>query len=88
MRDIDRASAWWKRNRDKAPRAFDEDVDAALAFLRTHPHAGTPYRGRASGIRSLWLDRIGYFIYYRQRANDVIEVVRLWHASRGSRPRF
>ena len=88
MRQIERASNWWREHRDKAPTAFDEDIDAAFKLLRSNPHAGTPVRARRIGVRSLWLDRVGYFVYYRERPNNLIEILALWHASRGSRPKL
>jgi plasmid stabilization system protein ParE len=87
-REIERASTWWRRHRDKAPDAFDTDVDQAIDRIRSNPHAGIPVRAKRIGIRALWLDRIGYFIYYVEAPDDVIEILALWHASRGTRPRF
>ena len=88
MRQIDRASDWWREHRDKAPRAFDEDIDAAFKLLRSSPRAGISVRARQEGIRALWLERIGYFVHYRERPNNLIEIVAIWHASRDSRPKL
>ena len=88
MRQIDHASEWWRKHRDKAPRAFDEDIDSAFKFLRWNPHSGIPVRARRVGVRSLWLERTGYFVYYHEPRNGLIEILALWHASRGSRPRL
>lgn len=44
-------------------------------------------RGRRIGVRSIWLERIGYLLYYRV-IGDVVLVVAIWHAARGSRPKF
>lgn len=87
-REIERGSAWWRRHRDKAPDAFDVDTDAAIDLIRSEPHIGTPTRARRFGVRSLWLERIGYFIYYVETPDGFIEILALWHASRGSRPRL
>jgi plasmid stabilization system protein ParE len=84
---IDRAAEWWRLNREKAPDAFDADTDEALERLRVNPLAGSRVRARRGDVRALWLDRIGYFLYYRV-VGDIVEVLALWHASRGSRPRL
>lgn len=86
--EIDRASKWWRRNRDKAPQAFDEDLDAALERIRSDPGIGRRIHARRrADVRALWLDRIGYFVYYSV-SGDVVEIAAVWHASRGSRPRL
>lgn len=88
MRQIEAASGWWREHRDKAPDAFDEDLDKAFQLLRDNPHAGTPVRARRVGVRSMWLERIGYFLYYRERGDQLIEILAIWHAARGSRPKL
>ena len=85
---IDRASVWWRQHRDKAPHALDHDVDDAIDLLRSNPHIGTVIRSRRGTIRALWLERIGYFLYYRILDDGTIEILRFWHASRGSRPKL
>jgi plasmid stabilization system protein ParE len=85
---IDRASRWWRENRDKAPEAFDDDFAEALDRIRTNPGRGMPVSARRVGVRSVWLDRIGYYVYYRLVDDEIVEILALWHASRGSRPRL
>jgi plasmid stabilization system protein ParE len=87
-RDADRASAWWRKNRDKAPDAFDDEIDDALQLLRFNPGIGEPLGAANRGLRQLYIGRIGYFIYYRVVDDDLVEVLAIWHASRGSRPRL
>ena len=83
---IDRAAQWWDENRDLAPEAFDDDLAKAFLLLGAEPRIGPPVSStRAQGIRRLHLARIRYHLYYRIRA-DVVEVLALWHASRGSGP--
>lgn len=43
-------------------------------------------RGSRIGTRRYWLERIRYFVYYKDVGNGVIEISSLWHASRGNRP--
>ena len=87
-RDADRASAWWRKNRDKAPDAFDDEIDDALQLLRFNPGIGEPVGAPSRGLRQLYIGRISYFIYYRIVSDDLVEVLAVWHASRGSRPRL
>jgi plasmid stabilization system protein ParE len=59
------------------------DLCQALELLAQQPGIGTPCRGaRVKGVRRLLLGRIRYFVYYRFNA-DTLEVLALWHASRG-----
>ena len=87
-REIERGAAWWRRNREKAPDAFEVDTNAAIDQIRSAPHIGTPIRARRLGVRALWLDRIGYYLYYVEISDQMIEILALWHASRGSRPKL
>ncbi|HXU52181.1 MAG TPA: type II toxin-antitoxin system RelE/ParE family toxin [Casimicrobiaceae bacterium] len=83
---IDRAARWWDDNRDRAPNAFDEDLAKAFSLLSAEPRIGLRVpSARVAGIRRLHLARIRYYLFYRIRA-DVVEVLALWHASRGSGP--
>jgi plasmid stabilization system protein ParE len=83
---IDRAAQWWDENRDFAPDAFDEDLAKAFLLLSAEPGIGAPVlKARAEGVRRLHLARIRYHLYYRVRAG-VVEVIALWHSSRGSGP--
>ena len=83
---IDRAAQWWDENRDLAPEAFDEDLAKAFLLLNAEPRVGAPVPGaRAEGVRRLHLARTRYHLYYRIRA-DVVEVLALWHTSRGRGP--
>jgi plasmid stabilization system protein ParE len=82
IRQFDRASAWWRRNRHKAPDALDVDFDEGLEVIRENPDIGRPVPARP-GMRRLWLERIRYYIYYRVRPeDDIVEVTAFWHASR------
>lgn len=76
------ARDWWLRNRDKAPEAFDEEIERAFKLLLNAPHLGRPLRSRHGKlIRRLTLERIRYYLYYRVE-NDIIRLLSLWHTSR------
>ena len=81
-----RAAEWWAENRPAVPGAVRNDIGEALALLAEQPGIGTPCSGaRTQGVRLLLIGRIRYFIYYRA-TQDSLEVLAVWHASRGSSP--
>ena len=85
---IDRAAQWWDENRDLAPEAFDEDLAKAFLLLSAEPGIGAPaLHAHALGVRRLHLVRIRYHLYYRVRGGEV-EVLAVWHTSRGVGPRL
>jgi plasmid stabilization system protein ParE len=83
-RQIAEASAWWKANRTKAPNAFREEITAAFDLLARQPDIGVRIAG-FEGVRRIHLNRIHYYLYYRVSA-QVVEIVALWHTSRGDHP--
>lgn len=81
-RQIKTARRWWLQNRDKAPEAFDEELDRAGNLILSTPYIGKPWQTRSGKfIRKLTLDRIRYYLYYRVHADRVV-VVFFWHTSR------
>ncbi len=85
QRQIAVARDWWRENREKAPRAFDEDLERAFALILEHAEAGVVIRKTQSArTRRLYIERISYYLYYEASETAII-VLRLRHASR--RPR-
>jgi plasmid stabilization system protein ParE len=84
-RQLTAASRWWLEHRDKAPDAFEEDVSRGLATLAEQPRLGERVAAKA-GVHRIFLRRIGYFLYYRIASGDTVEVLAVWHHSRGSGP--
>ncbi|MDP2793147.1 MAG: type II toxin-antitoxin system RelE/ParE family toxin [Sulfurisoma sp.] len=83
---IRKAAEWWVENRPAAPGAIRIDIGEALALLARQPGIGTTYEGtRTRGVRRLLVGRIRYFIYYRVKP-DTLEVLAVWHVSRGKQP--
>jgi len=80
-RHLDRASQWWLSHRDKAPLAFNEEVDAGFATIAESPLI-YPLVNVTRGIHRILLERVRYYIYYRVNADDDIVVLAVWHASR------
>jgi plasmid stabilization system protein ParE len=86
--DIRAAAAWWAENRSGAPAALREELARAFELLATHPEIGAVARNpRLAGIRRILLARVRYHLYYRVVTNPpAVEILALWHASRGSTP--
>ncbi|MEO7136069.1 MAG: type II toxin-antitoxin system RelE/ParE family toxin [Vicinamibacterales bacterium] len=83
---ITAASAWWAEHRPSAPDGVVEELDHILGLLRVQAEMGTRARdSRWSGVRRVTLPRIRYYLYY-QITNNVLQVLALWHASRGEGP--
>jgi len=83
---IRKAAGWWAENRPAAPGAVRADIGEALALLAQEPGIGAPYAGaRTEGVRRLLVSRIRYFVYYRSSAES-LEVLSVWHISRGKQP--
>ena len=84
--EIERAAAWWSENRRAAPGAVRLDVEQAIEMLCAQPGLGTRVEtGRSPQIRRLFLDRTGYFLYYRVN-RGALEVISVWHSSRERGP--
>jgi plasmid stabilization system protein ParE len=85
-RQVSAAAAWWADNRPAAPGAVAEDFGQAVALLAAQPGLGARYEGsRTPGVRRLFLNRVGFFIYYRQERED-LQVLAFWHSSREHQP--
>jgi Plasmid stabilization system protein len=84
LEQMDRAAAWWREHRDKAPDAFDDDTDEAIRVLQDNPFIGQTV-SLSKPTRRFWLDRIRFYIYYRVE-DDIIVILAVWHGSRGSHP--
>ena len=85
-REIDRIAGWWAANRPSAPGAVRKDLEAAFALLVEQPGLGADVADASSpDVRRFHIDRIRYWVYYRARGKR-LEVVSVWHSSRGTDP--
>ncbi len=83
---IDQANAWWSKNRPLAPKALEHELRQALSLLAVHPAIGSPARdAKTQGVRRIYLARVHYHLYYRLYG-DEIQILALWHTSRGIQP--
>ena len=87
-RAIVEAAEWWAANRPKAPGAFAEELERALQLIASQPRIGARAQNiKLSGVRRIHLGRVHYHLYYRVvTARPAIEVLALWHTSRGADP--
>ena len=82
---------WWRANRSKAPAAFVEELERALELIAAEPGIGARARNsRLAGVRRVLLHRVRYYLYYRVIEAPVagVQILAVWHASRGSDPRI
>jgi len=87
-REIAAARRWWRKNRDKAPLAFDEDLDRAITLILDHPEIGAKIGGtRRPGARRLYLERLHYYLYY-EVTEGAIFILSLPHTARQRVPRL
>ena len=87
LTQIEEAAEWWAQNRPFARDAIHHDVAEMLSVLSTQPGVGAPARpGRVKGLRRVSLVRVRYYIYYRV-SEGFLDVLAVWHSSRGGRPR-
>ena len=89
-RAIAEAASWWAANRPKAPDAFVTELERALQLIAVHPGIGARATNvRLAGVRRIHLSRVRYHLYYRVTdESGAVEVLALWHASRGSAPKI
>ena len=89
-RHIRVAAAWWDKNRTDAPAMFAEDLASAFALIEEFPHAGEAIsHPRIPELRRVLLSRAQYHLYYNVLLDDgVVEVLALWHTSRGKKPQL
>ena len=83
---IRKAAVWWSANRLAAPNAVKEELANAFMLISHQPEIGAAATNvRLAGVRRIYLDRVRYFLYYLARAAQ-IEIIALWHSSRGKGP--
>lgn len=85
-RHIRAATEWWSLNRQAAPTLFVDELERAFRLIVAQPEIAPMARDtNAKDVRRFHLVRTHYNVYYRYR-NDVVEVLAVWHARRGTGP--
>lgn len=84
------ASTWWRENRPNNPEALAADLEAAFRLIEALPSAGEPIlHPQIPGLRRVLLGTTHHYLYYRSSPEDgVVEVLALWHTSRGTAPKL
>jgi hypothetical protein len=84
------AATWWLQNRLSAPGMFAEDLQMAFALIEEFPNAGEAvHHRRIPNLRRVLLSRVQYHLYYNVLLKErIVEVLALWHTSRGTKPRL
>jgi plasmid stabilization system protein ParE len=77
------AYRWWRKYRNKAPDALEEDFAEALARFAEAPRTGKFVKRQRDGVvRRYLMERVRYYLFYRLRENGDIDILQLWHSSR------
>ena len=84
---IKEAARWWRAHR-AARDLFASEIARGFDLIGSQPGIGIKVAAPDDlpGLRRLHLPRIRYFIYYAPAGTDTIEVVAVWHSSRGTPP--
>ena len=83
------ASQWWRTNRSASPDLFAIDLANSFRLISAHPGIGAvAINAKLEGVRRVHLLRVHYYLYYRVTAEPAIEVLALWHSSRGHAPKL
>ena len=66
---------------------MEEELREAFALLAVQPAIGSPaLNPNMKGVRRIHLARVHYHLYYRVHGEEV-QILALWHTSRGVEPR-
>ena len=85
-REVEEIDEWWRINRTAAPNLFTLELEQSLRIVQAAPALGAPARSvRLPGVRRVLMRRTRYYIYYRL-AGDRLDVLAVWHTSRGAGP--
>lgn len=83
---ISEALTWWELNRPASPDLLYEELQHAFQLIVGQPGIGIPGVDKGfEGVRRINLRGSRYQLYY-QVPDDTVEVLALWHASRGEPP--
>ncbi len=84
---IREAADWWHKNRLAARGLFRQELERGFDLITTQPGIGEKALDVSiKGVRRFHLYRIHYFLYYQVLGDEAVEVLALWHKSRGQGP--
>ena len=81
---------WWAANRPAAPALFAQEFRDTLELVRRNPGVGTSWpTDRRPDLRRVLMPRTKHHLYFRIDApRQVVQVLAVWGAPRGSGPRL
>jgi len=87
-RHVREAEEWWRLNRPAAPNAVREELERLIPIIALQPRIGSgAINVKLTGVRRIHMRRISYHLYFHVTgAPEFLEIVALWHSSRGSGP--
>jgi len=85
---IRQAESWWRENRQAAPDAVRLELQRAFGLIAAHPRIGSRAASvRLPDVRRIYIPTIKYHLYYHVIGSpEYVEIVALWHKSRGDGP--
>ena len=88
-KQIREANDWWDKNRPSAPHLVRLELERAFLLISSQPRIGSPALDSGlEQVRRIHLYRIGYHLYYQSTAASSVQVLGLWHSSRGAIPQL
>ena len=86
FRQIDAADSWWRENRPANPELFMTELRSTLTRIQRLPNVFAEINEpRLPGLRRLLMPRSRYYVYWTT-SDDAVEVLAVWHTSRGMSP--
>jgi plasmid stabilization system protein ParE len=84
------AVRWWTVNRTKAPSLLQDELDTAFGLIEELPYTGESVaHARVRHLRRLLPGDTQYHVYYIVSEEEAsVEILALWHTSRGRGPRL
>ncbi len=88
--EITRACEWWDANRPAAQGLLRNELERVFELLSVQPGIGArALNAKLTDVRRVHLSRVRYYLYYRTRADQgAVDILALWHTSRGTGPRI
>jgi plasmid stabilization system protein ParE len=87
QRQLREVSDWQEKNGTLDD--FEEELRRKVKLLKSTPYVGvTVPKTRLPGVRVVYLSTKHIIYYQVKEAAGVVEVLRIWHTSRGHRPKL
>lgn len=86
--DAQRIDEWWIQHRGAAPNLFVEELADAIALLGMEAGVGVRFpHSDIPGLRRYLLRSTRYPLYFVY-TDDLVVIIAIWGATRGTTPRF